>query len=129
MLLNCSGITNNNGYMPVVEDIENLSVKKTSMKKAKYLLGEPALIIGKNKPVFVYFSQASRKLFFFEKQITERNLLVLRFDKRKRLSEIERFSLTDGKNFEISKSYTNLSEREKSLIANLFKIVFFLALQ
>ena len=120
MQLNCSGITNNNGYMPVMEDIESLSVKKTTVEKAKYLLGEPALIIGKSKPVFVYFSQASRKLFFFEKQIIERNLLVLRFNKRKRLSKIEKFSLTDGKDFEISKSYTNLSDREKSLIANLF---------
>lgn len=118
--VNCSGITNNNGYMPVVEDIESLSVKKTTVEKAKSLLGEPALIIGKNKPVLVYFSQASRKLFFFEKQITERNLLVLRFDKRKRLSKLEKFSLTDGKDFKISKSNTDLSDREKSLIANLF---------
>ena len=106
--------------MPVIEDIESLSVKKTTVGKAKHLLGEPALIIGKNKPVFVYFSQASRKLFFFEKQITERKLLVLRFNRGKRLIKIERFSLTDGKDFEISKSYTNLSDREKSLIANLF---------
>ena len=120
MQFNCSGITNNNGYMPVMEDIESLSVKKTTVEKAKYLLGEPALIIGNNKPVFVYFSQTSRKLFFFEKQIIERNLLVLRFNKRKRLSKIEKFSLTDGKDFEISKSYTNLSDKEKSLIANLF---------
>ncbi len=120
MQINCSGITNNNGYMPVVEDIENLSVKKTTVEKAKSILGEPALIIGKSKPVFVYFSQASRKLFFFEKQITERNLLVLRFNKRKRLSKIEKFSLNDENDFKISKSYTNLSDREKSLIANLF---------
>ena len=120
MQFNCSGITSNNGYMPVMEDIESLSVKKTTVEKAKYLLGEPALIIGKSKPVFVYFSQASRKLFFFEKQIIERNLLVLRFNKRKRLSKIEKFSLTDGKDFKISKSNTDLSDREKSLIANLF---------
>ena len=120
MQISCSGITNNNGYMPVLEDIENLSVKKTTAEKAKSILGEPALIIGKSKPVFVYFSQASRKLFFFEKQITERNLLVLRFNKRKRLSKIEKFSLNDENDFKISKSYTNLSDREKSLIANLF---------
>ena len=30
------------------------------------------------------------------------------------------FSLTDGKDFKISKSNTTLSDREKSLIANLF---------
>ena len=83
--VNCSGITNNNGYMPVQEDIENLSVKKTTVQQAKSLLGEPALVIGKSKPVLVYFSQATRRLFFFEEQIMERNLLVLRFDKGKRL--------------------------------------------
>ena len=106
--------------MPVLEDIENLSLKKTTVAKAKSVLGEPALIIGKNKPVFVYFSQKSQKLFFFEKQVTKRNLLVLRFDKGKRLSKIEKFSLADGKDFNISKSNTDLSEKEKSLIANLF---------
>ncbi len=118
--VSCSGITNNNGYMPVVEDIESISVKKTTSIKAKSILGEPALIIGKNTPVFVYFSQTSKNLFFFEKKITERNLLVLRFDKRKRLSKIERYSLTDGKDFSLSKNETNLSDRERSLIANLF---------
>ncbi len=118
--VSCTGITNNNGYMPVVEDIESLSIKKTSSEKAKSVLGEPALIMGEDKPVFVYFSQASRKLFFFEKQITKRNLLVLRFDKRKRLSKIENFSLADGKDFKLSSSNTDLSEKEKSLIANLF---------
>ncbi len=116
----CTGITNNNGYMPVVEDIEKLSIKKTTAGKVRSVLGEPALIIGKDKPVFVYFSQASRKLFFFEKQIIKRNLLVLRFDKRKRLSKIENFSLADGKDFKLSNSDTDLSDKEKSLIANLF---------
>ena len=57
---------------------------------------------------------------FFEKKITERNLLVLRFDKRKRLSRIEKFSLTDGKDFNINNNETRLSDREKSLIGNLF---------
>ena len=118
--VNCTGITNNNGYMPVIEDIESLSVKKTTTQKAKSVLGEPALTIRENKPVLVYFSQASRKLFFFEKQITKRDLLVLHFDKRKRLSKIERFFLADGKEFNISSSDTDLSDKEKSLIANLF---------
>jgi hypothetical protein len=41
--------------MPVLEDIETLSVKKTSTKKAISILGDPALIMGKERPVFVYF--------------------------------------------------------------------------
>ena len=106
--------------MPVQEDIENLSVRKTTVKQAKNLLGEPALVIGKNKQVLVYFSQATRRLFFFEEQIMERNLLVLRFDTRKRLKKIEKFSLADGKDFDISRSNTSLSDREQSLISNLF---------
>ena len=123
LVFSCSGIANNNGYMPVLEDIEDLSLRKTTTQKAKSILGEPALIMGSKKPVFVYFSQATRKLFFFEKRITERNLLVLRFDGRKRLRKIEKFSLSDGKDFNLSKSETSLNEKEKSIIRSFFSNV------
>ena len=123
LAFSCSGIANNNGYMPVLEDIESLSLKKTTTQNAKNILGEPALIMGSKKPVFVYFSQATRELFFFETKIMERNLLVLRFDGRKRLRKIEKFSLSDGKDFDLSKSETSLNEEEKSIIRSFFSNV------
>jgi outer membrane protein assembly factor BamE (lipoprotein component of BamABCDE complex) len=76
--------------------------------------------MGKESPVFVYFSQSTKKLLFFEPEITTRNLLVLRFDKNKKLNKLEKFSLSDGKNFELSNKNTTLDIREQSMIGSLF---------
>jgi len=116
----CSGIKSNNGYMPVQDSVDQLKVNKTSLSFAKSRLGEPALILGNEEPIFIYSSQVTNRILFFEPKVISRDVLVLYFNKKKKLKKFEKFDLQDGKSFQINTNTTNLNEEQRSLIATLF---------
>ena len=116
----CSGIKNNNGYMPVQDRVDQLKVNKTSLSFAKSTLGEPALILGNQEPIFIYSSQVSNSILFFEPKVISRDVLVLYFNKKKKLKKVEKFNLKDGKSFQMNKDTTDLNADQRSLIATLF---------
>ena len=119
-LNNCSGIKSNNGYMPVQDRVDQLKVNKTSLSFAKSTLGEPALILGNQEPIFIYSSQVSNSILFFEPKVISRDVLVLYFNKKKKLKKLEKFNLKDGKSFQMNTDTTDLSADQRSLIATLF---------
>ena len=119
----CSGIKVNNGYMPVQDSVDQLKVNKTSLSLAKSRLGEPVLVLGNKEPIFIYSSQVTNRILFFEPKVISRDVLVLYFNKKKRLRKLENFSLEDGKSFDLNTDATNLNTEERSLIANLFSNV------
>ena len=124
LLINaCTGIKSNNGYMPVRNSVDQLKVNITSPSSAKSTLGEPALVLGKKEPIFIYSSQVTNRVLFFEPKVISRDVLVLYFNKKKKLRKLENFSLEDGKSFDLNTDATNLNTEERSLIGNLFSNV------
>ena len=124
LLINaCTGIKSNNGYLPVRDSIDQLKVNVTSTSTAKSKLGEPALVLGKKEPIFIYSSQVTNRVLFFEPKVISRDVLVLYFNKKKKLIKLKRFSLKDGKSFDLNTDATNFNTEERSLIANLFSNV------
>ena len=124
LLINaCTGIKSNNGYLPVRDSIDQLKVNVTSTSTAKSKLGEPALVLGKKEPIFIYSSQVTNRVLFFEPKVISRDVLVLYFNKKKKLIKLKKFSLKDGKTFDLNTDATNLNTEERSLIANLFSNV------
>ena len=124
LLINaCTGIKSNNGYMPVRDSVDQLKVNVTSPSSAKSTLGEPALVLGKKEPIFIYSSQVTNRVLFFEPKVISRDVLVLYFNTKKKLRKLENFSLEDGKSFDLNTDATNLNTDERSLIANLFSNV------
>ena len=122
-LNSCSGIKANNGYMPVQDSVDQLKVNKTSLSFAKSRLGEPALILGNQEPIFIYSSQVTNRILFFEPKVISRDVLVLYFNKKKKLKKLEKFNLKDGKSLQINTDTTNLNAEQRSLIATLLSNV------
>ena len=121
LLINaCTGIKSNNGYMPVQDSVDQLKVNKTSLSFAKSRLGEPALILGNQEPIFIYSSQVTNRILFFEPKVISRDVLVLYFNKKKKLKKLEKFNLKDGKSFQMNTGTTTLNAEQRSLIATLF---------
>ena len=121
----CSGIKSNNGYMPVEHNIMQLKVNSTSSSSARLKLGEPALILGNREPIFIYSSQVTNRVLFFEPKVVSRNVLVLYFNKNKKLKKLKRFNLNDGKSFTLNTDATKLNAEQRSLLASLFSNVGF----
>ncbi len=116
----CSGIRSNNGYMPVEDNVMQLKVDVTSTSSARVKLGEPALILGSREPMFIYASQVTNRVLFFEPKVISRDVLVLYFNKNKKLKKLKRFDLRDGKSFALNTDSTNLNAEQRSLISTLF---------
>ena len=119
----CSGIKSNNGYMPVSDKIDQLKVNVTTSISAKSELGEPALVLGSREPIFIYSSQITDRILFFEPKVVSRDILVLYFNKKKRLKKLDRFNKNDGKYVDINTGSTRLKDEEKSLLAAIFSNV------
>ena len=119
----CSGIKSNNGYMPVTDKIDQLKVNVTTPMSAKSKLGEPALVLGSREPIFIYSSQITDRILFFEPKVVSRDILVLYFNKKKRLKKLDRFNKNDGKYVDINMESTTLRDEEKSLLVAIFSNV------
>ena len=119
----CAGIKSNNGYMPVKDNIDQLKVNVTTTSSAKNILGEPALILGNREPIFVYSSQITDRVLFFEPKVISRDVLLLYFNKKKKLKKLDTFDLDDGKYVDLSADNTNLKDKERSLLSSIFSNV------
>ena len=119
----CTGIKSNNGYMPVKDNIDRLKVNVTTTSSAKNILGEPALILGNREPIFVYSAQITDRVLFFEPKVISRDVLLLYFNKKKKLKKLDTFDLNDGKYVDLSADNTNLKDRERSLLSSIFSNV------
>ena len=119
----CTGIKSNNGYMPVKDNIDQLKVNVTTTSSAKNILGEPALILGNREPIFVYSAQITDRVLFFEPKVISRDVLLLYFNKTKKLKKLNRFDLNDGKYVDLSADNTNLKDKERSLLSSILSNV------
>ncbi len=119
----CTGIKSNNGYMPVKDNIDQLKVNVTTTSSAKNILGEPALILGNREPIFVYSAQITDRVLFFEPKVISRDVLLLYFNRTKKLKKLNRFDLNDGKYVDLSAENTNLKDKERSLLSSIFSNV------
>ena len=119
----CTGIKSNNGYMPVKDNIDQLKVNVTTTLSAKNILGEPALILGNREPIFVYSAQVTDRVLFFEPKVISRDVLILYFNKKKKLKKLNTFDLNDGKYVDLSTDNTNLNDKERSLLSSIFSNV------
>lgn len=123
LLSGCSGIRSNNGYMPVEDNVMRLKVNITSASSARLKLGEPALILGDRELIYIYASQVTSRVLFLEPKVISRNVLVLYFNKNKKLKKLNRFNLKDGETFALNTDATNINADQKSLFATLFSNV------
>ena len=119
----CTGIKSNNGYMPVRDSVDQLKVNVTTASSVKNILGEPALIMGDREPIFVYSAQITDRVLFFEPKVISRDVLVLYFNKKKKLRKLDKFDLNDGKYVDLIAGSTTLGDTEKSLLSSIFSNV------
>ncbi len=109
--------------MPVKDNIDQLKVNVTTTSSAKNILGEPALILGNREPIFVYSAQITDRILFFEPKVISRDVLLLYFNKKNKLTKVDTFDLNDGKYVDLSVDNTNLKDEERSLLSSIFSNV------
>ncbi len=103
----CSPVYINHGYVPVEEDLAQISVGKTSRDEVQALLGRPASHgVLEGSGLYYVGSRWVRRGALAPKEI-DRQVVAISFDAGGRVANIERFGLENGKVVVLSQRVTD----------------------
>jgi outer membrane protein assembly factor BamE (lipoprotein component of BamABCDE complex) len=121
-LSSCASKLDKRGYMFDLSDHELLQEGVTTKSRLLKNMGSPTLISDlKEDEAWIYYSEILKSFLFFTPKITERTILVARFDKSDNLEKLERISLSnENTDIKFFPDYTMVESHKVSLIKSLF---------
>ena len=94
MLLSCTTNIKNHGYIPSKSDLETLVIGKDNKQSIAKKIGLPATAGLEGS--YYYVRSTFNAPGFKSAQLVDRTVVVLSFDKRSKLKNIETFNVDDG---------------------------------
>ena len=119
-LFSCSKVVEFNGFNPGSEVLAKLEKGKTPKSKVRALLGNPPIVHGINGNVWIYFSQETEKLAFFQPKVTSREVALLTFSNSGRLNVIEQYTIKDSRVIDISNNKVVSGGRKLTTLQQIF---------
>lgn len=121
-----SGVTRTyqRGYVLADGALEQVPVG-SSQEQVLLVLGTPSTVATLHGDAFFYISQTAQRTAFLKPEVTEQKVLVIYFDKNKRVSRIAQYGLKDGKVFDFVSQTTPTSGEELSLIRQMIGLITF----
>ncbi len=115
----CTAVYRNHGYVPTKTELEAVTVGVSSRDSVAQDIGAPTLK-GMVQDGDWYYVQSRWRSFGMKppKEI-DRQVLAIRFDKRGVVSNIERYTLADGRVVVLSRRVTNSNIKGVSFIRQL----------
>ena len=101
----CSPIVDTHGFLVNDDRLAGIEPGRSTARDVLGTLGTPTTVAQFDDRTWLYIGQRTEKLAFFAPEITERRVLVLRFDETGLLEGMEDLSMDDGQ-------YVELVERE-----------------
>jgi len=93
----CTGRVNTRGNLPDPERIAEIKVGQHSRQDVADILGSPSSTAIFDRETWYYISKRTKTVAFFEPDLQERQVLVLRFDKNGVVSNVETLGIEDGR--------------------------------
>ena len=94
VLLSCTTNIKTHGYIPSKSDLENLAIGKDTKQSVRKKIGLPAT--AGLEGAFYYVRSTFNAPGFKSAQLIERKVVVLSFDQRRKLKNIETFNVNNG---------------------------------
>ena len=117
--MGCTTLTRSHGFVPLPEDLEQLTVGQTTREEVLTIVGPPTTS-GTVDSETLYYVQSERSRFgSFEPEIASREVLAIRFTSGGVLSNIERFGLEDGRVVVLSRRITDDGIADVTIIGQL----------
>lgn len=85
------------GNKPDPERLAEIVPGEVSRDEVAEILGSPSSVSIFDKETWYYISQRTETVAFLEPEVTERDIIILRFDEKGILAEIETRTAEDGK--------------------------------
>jgi len=118
-LTSCSTVVENRGYIFNPETQEKIS-RGMDRSEILSLMGTPSTISETTGLKYYYISNKFLKYAFLNPQEIERTVQVISFDKNENVTDIEEYSLKDGKIIKYNSESTIPKGTEVTIIQDLF---------
>jgi outer membrane protein assembly factor BamE (lipoprotein component of BamABCDE complex) len=117
----CFGETFQRGYVLPDGALEQIPLG-ASQEQVLLVLGTPSTVATVSGEAFYYISQkAQRPVSFVDTQITDQRVIVVYFDKSRRVQRLAEYGMKDGKVFDFISRTTPTSGAENNIITYMFR--------
>jgi outer membrane protein assembly factor BamE (lipoprotein component of BamABCDE complex) len=116
----CSATFDNHGYVPPPEDLQQIRIGATRDEVAE-VIGRPGAAGVMRDEAWFYTAYRVRNYAYRAPEITERQILAVSFDGRGRVSNVEEFSLQDGRAIALSRRVTTSTVQEVTFFRQLLQ--------
>lgn len=115
----CAPTFRNHGYAPTDDELQAIIVGVDTRASVEDTIGLPTTSGVTSNSAFYYLSDRRRNFAFFTPQVIDRQLVAVSFDGDGVVSNIERFTLADGRAVPISRRVTDSSVQDSPLLRQL----------
>jgi len=115
----CAATFSNHGYAPTDKELEAVVVGVDSRTSVEASIGRPASAGVLTDTAWYYVSTKVKHLTYNADKITDRQLVAISFNKRGTVSNIERFTLKDGRVIALNRRITTTGIKGVSFIGQM----------
>ena len=119
-LVGCAPRVDIRGNLPTVELLEEITTGDHSRQEVEEILGTPSTVTMFDQEKWLYVSERTETMAFFEPIVKERKVLILSFDKKGIVSNIEVLDAEDGKKIQPVARTTATSGNEYGFFEQVF---------
>ncbi len=119
LVIGCTPIIRDHGYVPIEEDLAAIAVGKDTRESVLQKIGAPSTGGALNDTGHYYVKSRVRTIGPARPEVIERQVVAISFDGRGRVANIERFGLEDGNAVALSRRVTSSSTENKGFIRQL----------
>ena len=119
-LASCSTIYKDHGYLPLDTDLKNVVIGKDTRNSVTELLGSPLGSGVLEDGAIFYISTKIKNFLFYEPKVVSRDMIVVSFNDRDLVENIEKFTLEDGRVVVLSRRVTSAPVKGPKILSQIF---------
>ena len=97
----CSPTMNNHGNIPDQQLVNSIRIGINNREQVSSMLGTPSTIATFDQEAWYYVGARTSRIAFFQPELMERSVLVVRFDKKGFVRQVERLDKNSGREIQI----------------------------
>ena len=119
LLTSCTARIDTRGNLPNPDMLANIEVGQVNKREVLELIGSPSTTEPFQGESWYYISEKTETKAFFEPKITNRKVVIIRFNKRGLVKEIKTIGLKEARNIKMVERVTPTAGEEMNIIRQL----------
>ena len=120
LLAGCQERIDVRGNLPNPDLLQDIEVGYITKNEVADLLGTPSSVAPFSSNTWYYISERTKTVAFFEPEILERKVIVVKFDEKGVARELKSYGVEDARRIQMVERTTPTAGREMTILKQLF---------